>query len=348
MAPRRRSTRKQKQRGRITRKQRQGGKKVLDVRSKKMIANFENLLGRGPLTLVFIYADWCGACHRFRDEVWSPLTQLKDATMNRASIREDMIAGTSLANVERKFYPTLLLVGKDKKPATFVDENGASTPAMPRKPTLDEDKESLTALVNSPTPLLPAVAPSVGVPSVGVPSVGVPSVGVPSAAVVSTAVQEEMNLEASMSAPSKPSTADPSTAVPSTAVQEEMNLENSMERNSGTLAQPAYSIQPINSLKRQSQTPSDSMNDEPEAEDSESLGRSPFVNKSAVPSFAATMSSSKMPPDIGADLVASQNRKNPALVGGGKSTGSKLLEAIKNQTRSLKALLRLRTTRSKH
>ena len=320
MAPRRRSTRKQKQRGRITRKQRQGGKKVLDVRSKKMIGNFENLLGRGPLTLVLIYADWCGACHRFRDEVWSPLTQLKDATMNRAAIREDMIAGTSLANVERKFYPTLLLVGKDKKPATFVDENGASTPAMPRKPTLGEDKESLTALVNSPTPLLPAVAPI--------------------AAVVSTAVQEEMNLEASMSAPSKPST----------AVQEEMNLENSMERTSGTLAQPAYSIQPINSLKRQNQTPSDSMNDEPQAEPEESisLGRSPFVNKSAAPSFAATMPSSKMPPDIGADLVASQNRKNPALVGGGKSTGSRLLEAIKNQTRSLKSLLRLRNTRSRH
>ena len=320
MAPRRRSTRKQKQRGRITRKQRQGGKKVLDVRSKKMIGNFENLLGRGPLTLVLIYADWCGACHRFRDEVWSPLTQLKDATMNRAAIREDMIAGTSLANVERKFYPTLLLVGKDKKPATFVDENGASTPAMPRRPTLGEDKESLTALVNSPTPLLPAVAPI--------------------AAVVSTAVQEEMNLEASMSAPSKPST----------AVQEEMNLENSMERTSGTLAQPAYSIQPINSLKRQNQTPSDSMNDEPQAEPEESisLGRSPFVNKSAAPSFAATMPSSKMPPDIGADLVASQNRKNPALVGGGKSTGSRLLEAIKNQTRSLKSLLRLRNTRSRH
>ena len=285
-----------------------------------MIGNFENLLGRGPLTLVLIYADWCGACHRFRDEVWSPLTQLKDATMNRAAIREDMIAGTSLANVERKFYPTLLLVGKDKKPATFVDENGASTPAMPRRPTLGEDKESLTALVNSPTPLLPAVAPI--------------------AAVVSTAVQEEMNLEASMSAPSKPST----------AVQEEMNLENSMERTSGTLAQPAYSIQPINSLKRQNQTPSDSMNDEPQAEPEESisLGRSPFVNKSAAPSFAATMPSSKMPPDIGADLVASQNRRNPALVGGGKTTGSRLLEAIKNQTRSLKSLLRLRNTRSRH
>ena len=102
---------------------------MIDVRSKNMIGNFEQLLGKGPLTLVLIYADWCGACHRFRDEVWSPLTQLKNATMNRAAIREDMIANTSLANVERKFYPTLLLVGKDKKTATFVDENGAPTPA---------------------------------------------------------------------------------------------------------------------------------------------------------------------------------------------------------------------------
>lgn len=324
MAPRRRATRKQKQRGRVTRKYKQGGKKVLDVRSKNMIAKFENLLGKGPLTLVLIYADWCGACHRFRDEVWSPLTQLKDATMNRVAIREDMIGKTSLANVERKFYPTLLLVGKDKKPATFVDENGASTPAMPRKPTLGEDKESLTALVNSPTPLLPAVAPVLNRPS--------------------TAVQEEMNLEASMSVPS---TADPSTASPSTAVQEEMNLESSMSQNVGTLAEPAYSIQPINSLKRQSQSPSDSMNDEPEPEEeSIVLGRSPFVNKSTAPSSAATRDRKQLPPDIGADLVSSQQRA--VLVGGSKSTGSKLLEAIKNQTRSLKAFLRLRTTTRKH
>jgi hypothetical protein len=237
-----------------------------------------------------------------------------------------MIAGTSLANVERKFYPTLLLVGNDKKPATFVDENGASTPAMPRKPTLSEDKESLTALVNSPTPLLPAVAPS--------------------AAVVSTAVQEEMNLESSMSA-AGPSTAVPSTAVPSTAVQEEMNLESSMSQNVGTLAEPAYSIQPINSLKRQSQSPSDSMNDEPEPEEeSIVLGRSPFINKSTTPSFAATRDRKQLPPDIGADLVSSQQRA--VLVGGSKSTGSKLLDAIKNQTRSLKAFLRLRNTRNKH
>jgi hypothetical protein len=294
MAPRKRATLKQKLRRRLTRKG-QKGKKVIDVRSKNMIGNFEQLLGKGPLTLVLIYADWCGACHRFRDEVWSPLTQLKNATMNRAAIREDMIANTSLANVERKFYPTLLLVGKDKKTATFVDENGAPTPAMPRKPTLDEDKESLTALVNSPTPLIPAAA----------------------------AAANEV----------------------SEAVQEEMNLEESMAKE-GTLAQPAYSIQPVESVKRQNQTPSDTIDVDIEEEAEENLGRSPFNNKGYTPSIAATKS--KMgPPDIGADLVASQNRGKPVLLGGGRSTGSRLLDAIKNQTRSLRAMIRLRTSTHK-
>jgi thiol-disulfide isomerase/thioredoxin len=294
MAPRKRATLKQKLRRRLTRKG-QKGKKVIDVRSKNMIGNFEQLLGKGPLTLVLIYADWCGACHRFRDEVWSPLTQLKNATMNRAAIREDMIANTSLANVERKFYPTLLLVGKDKKTATFVDENGAPTPAMPRKPTLDEDKESLTALVNSPTPLIPAAA----------------------------AAANEV----------------------SEAVQEEMNLEESMAKE-GTLAQPAYSIQPVESVKRQNQTPSDTIDVDIEEEAEENLGRSPFNNKGYTPSIAATKS--KMgPPDIGADLVASQNRGKPVMMGGNRSTGSRLLDAIKNQTRSLRAMLRLRTSTHK-
>jgi hypothetical protein len=42
------------------------------------------------------------------------------------------------------------LVGKDKKAAIFKDENGEPTNAMPRKPTLEEDKKALSALVQSP------------------------------------------------------------------------------------------------------------------------------------------------------------------------------------------------------
>lgn len=122
---------------------------VLNVLSPSAVKSFEKILSRGPLTLVYVNAKWCGACHRFTDEVWSPLTQMKNKTMNMASVDSEMIGKTSLANVPRKFFPTLLLVGKDKKPAVFKDEEGLPTNAMPRKNTLSEDKNSLSTLLQS-------------------------------------------------------------------------------------------------------------------------------------------------------------------------------------------------------
>jgi len=135
---------------RKTRKGQTGGRKVLDARSNKDIKLFENMIVTGPLTLVFAKLEGCGPCQRFNSEVWSHLTKLKKRGMNLASIDSELIKNTSLANVPRKFYPTLLLVGKDKKAAIFKDENGEPTNAMPRKPTLEEDKKALSALVQSP------------------------------------------------------------------------------------------------------------------------------------------------------------------------------------------------------
>jgi thiol-disulfide isomerase/thioredoxin len=122
---------------------------VLNVLSPAAVKSFEKILSRGPLTLVYVNAKWCGACHKFTDEVWSPLTQMKNKTMNMAAVDSEMIGKTSLANVPRKFFPTLLLVGKDKKPAVFKDEEGLPTNAMPRKNTLSEDKNSLSTLLQS-------------------------------------------------------------------------------------------------------------------------------------------------------------------------------------------------------
>jgi len=58
---------------RVTRKNRVPD--VLDVRSHGHIKMFEKALVKGPLTLVYVNAKWCGACHRFNDEVWSHLTK---------------------------------------------------------------------------------------------------------------------------------------------------------------------------------------------------------------------------------------------------------------------------------
>lgn len=131
---------------------RRNGRKprVIDVRSRGAVKAFENLIVQGPLTLVYVNAKWCGACHRFNKEVWSPLTKLKNKGLNLASVDSEYIGKTSLANVPRKFFPTLMLVGRDKKPAEFKDENGQPTNAMPRKDSLAEDRATLSALVQAP------------------------------------------------------------------------------------------------------------------------------------------------------------------------------------------------------
>lgn len=138
---------------RATRKTRKSGKaKVLSVRSSAAVKSFEKLLKTGPLTLVYVNAKWCGACHQFTDKVWGPVSQLKNKSVNMASVDSEMIGKTSLASVPRKFFPTIMLVGKDGKAATFKDENGEPTNAMPRKNTLSEDKEVFSNLVQTPAP----------------------------------------------------------------------------------------------------------------------------------------------------------------------------------------------------
>lgn len=116
-----------------------------DVRSKKDIAGFESLLGKGPLTIVLVYADWCGHCQTFKQNMWNEVSQMPEKTVNTASVHYDMVENTSLKNAKIDGYPSLLLVGTDKKPATFKSEEGA-TNAMPAPTSVEE----LKSMVNTP------------------------------------------------------------------------------------------------------------------------------------------------------------------------------------------------------
>lgn len=256
-----------------TRRNRKHSRKgsILDVRSPSSVRGFEKLMERGPLTMVFIKASWCGACHRFNDEVWNSLTALKNRNMNLASVDSEVIGKTSLANVPRKFYPTLLLVGKDKKPATFMDEDGSPTNAMPRSNTLSEDREALTALVQNPI------------------------------------------LNTSTMSPRPVAMASP---VPMASL----------------IASPVPSLVP----------------------EAISLKKSPYVktpnttrNESTT---AAQRPLSSMPPDVAADLVASQSKASTATAGviSESMKGGRLLKAIRSKTQSLNAMLRLRADTKAH
>ena len=269
------------------------GSKILDVRSDGAVKLFEKALVKGPLTLVYVNAKWCGACHRFNDEVWSKLTKLKNRSVNLASVDSEYIGKTSLANVPRKFYPTLMLVGKDKKPATFEDEEGQPTNAMPRNATLEEDREALSNLVVNPT------------------------------------------MKANVSLPTN------SPPVPNVAVNSLQRM-NSPPRASVTMN--SLLPKPMNSPPRANITKNSLAKSPFKAMDTPVFSNEKTNSPATVKPMGNTntrMNSKKImpsnPPDIGADLVASQKPSSPLPIQGGG-----LLNAIKGKTAQLKSMIQMR------
>jgi hypothetical protein len=77
---------------------------------------------------------------------------MNNRTMNISSVREDMIGNTSLAESKISHYPSLLLVGKDKKPAEFVSPEGEQTNALP-----NNEKKNIEELLKTPVEEVPEV-----------------------------------------------------------------------------------------------------------------------------------------------------------------------------------------------
>ena len=124
----------------------------VDVRSRDSVPAFEKLLEKGPLTIVLVYADWCGACNRFKENTWNHVTKMGNRTMNISSVREDMLPETSLANSKISHYPSLLLVGKDKRAAEFLSPEGEATNAMP-----NNERKNIEQLLQTPVEEVPEV-----------------------------------------------------------------------------------------------------------------------------------------------------------------------------------------------
>lgn len=88
----------------------------IDVRSPSDIPKFENLISKGPMAVVLVYADWCGHCMNFKKNVWNDQTLSKPSKLNAAAVHYNMVENTSMKNAKVEGYPSMFLVGKDKKP----------------------------------------------------------------------------------------------------------------------------------------------------------------------------------------------------------------------------------------
>jgi hypothetical protein len=103
----------------------------IDVTKLEDVDKLVQHIKHNVVTLLLIYADWCGHCGTFKEEVWKKLAALKGRKVAMAQINEKMLASTPFADTKIDGYPTNMLVGKDMKPAVFKDETGESTNSMP-------------------------------------------------------------------------------------------------------------------------------------------------------------------------------------------------------------------------
>lgn len=134
--------------------------KVLDINSLSKIPALEKLLKGGNITIVLIYADWCGHCHTFKKNIWSPMCN-REAKHNRVAVNEKVLNETSLANANIEGYPSVIVVNEEGKAEPFQKPDGQITNAIPTPKSV----EDMERIVNTPvtpssptTPTIPTVA----------------------------------------------------------------------------------------------------------------------------------------------------------------------------------------------
>lgn len=110
--------------------------KVLMVDEVTKITKLEDGLRKNSVKFVLVYGDWCGACNRFKRDIWGPLSR-EPARHSRFAVRDDMIGKTSLRNANYKYLPSILVLD-EKGNAQEFDTPEGPTNAMPTPKTIND------------------------------------------------------------------------------------------------------------------------------------------------------------------------------------------------------------------
>lgn len=102
----------------------------VDVNDASLMGEFKKRVQAGPLTMVFVYADWCGHCQNYK-KTFEQLEQNKNRTVQMARLRDDVVAKANITNAKIEGYPSVILVNKKNEALTFQTESGEKTNDIP-------------------------------------------------------------------------------------------------------------------------------------------------------------------------------------------------------------------------
>ena len=175
----------------------------LDVRSEDSISSLMKLVKKGPITIILVYADWCGHCHTYKPK-FDEAAKNRKSPFQVASINETMINSVNnrIINSMNKSAKPINVSGYPS--VISLTKNGDSLK--------DLSQEAAIKMLNTPMPKNVSMSNDVPNTSMNVPS-------------------------ASMNMPNT------SMNVPSASLKNaSMNIQNSVENSQPTVAQPIVKL----------------------------------------------------------------------------------------------------------
>lgn len=117
----------------------------VDITSPSLLGALDKRVKTGPLTLVLVYADWCGHCNRFKP-MMKELENLSNRSIQMVRVRDDMYPKSSLAAKNKvEGYPSLLLVDSAGNAMKFKQPSGEVNSNVPDYTNMSK----MTALVRT-------------------------------------------------------------------------------------------------------------------------------------------------------------------------------------------------------
>lgn len=84
----------------------------VDVDRDEMMGEFVKRMKKGPLTLVLVYAPWCGHCVQYKPE-FEKMVATPNRNIQVAQLRDDMVNKAPLKNANINSYPSVIVVDQN-------------------------------------------------------------------------------------------------------------------------------------------------------------------------------------------------------------------------------------------